>query len=182
MIATMILMMMVSGSQAADLRWGTNAHEFLMDEAFSYESPACLEQLKKGSADVDAFEHQFSLELSYQHAMRAPYQSVETARTKMLAFIAQAYKDAREALARGDADTSCFQRGRGLHPIQDSTSPVHEGFQVWDPYLNPLQILDHGDQPFSKETLEALRADPPRLQRTIDLMRETDTAGMLAPH
>jgi hypothetical protein len=163
---------------AHETRWGSKVHDYLFDLAFAKESESCRYYMKKGSRDVDAFQHQFSLSLSYQHAMRAPNQSISEARRKMIQFIENEYADAREAEEEGRLADSCFARGRALHPVGDSTSPVHEGFQVWDPYFKPWQIAQHGDTPTSKENLKALLNDPDRLMKTKFLLIKVDAAGM----
>ena len=161
-----------------EVQWGTEVHHSLFRMAFPFESPTCIKQMQRGSDEVDSVSHQFEAGLSYQHAMRAPTQSVESARLQMKQFIKETYYVARRLLSNGNQAQSCFERGRALHPVQDSTSPAHEGFQVWDPIGNPSQILEHGDQPFSQETLAKLLADPDRLERTISLMRVVDANGI----
>lgn len=168
----------ISAAFADPVDWGTNAHNALFDLAFPRVSESCRDRMREGSAQVDAFKHQFSLALSYQHAMRAPFQTPAEAEALMTAFIETEYRNARAQAAQGRPAESCLSRGRALHPVQDSTSPAHEGFQVWDPYFHPWQVLEHGDQPFSKETWQALQKDRARLKRTLSLMRSTDQTGM----
>jgi hypothetical protein len=165
-------------AHADPVNWGTDAHAALFDRAFPGERADCRERMREGSEQVDAFEHQFSLELSYQHAMRAPWETPEQARRLMLAFIGDEYARARASAREGRSADACISRGRALHPVMDSTSPAHEGFQVWDPYFRPWTIADHGDQPLSKENVAALQADPARLARTLRLMRDIDRAGL----
>ena len=36
--------------------------------------------------------------------------------------------------------------GQALHPVMDSTSPQHQGWQVWDPH--PADVFDRESQPW----------------------------------
>ena len=92
-----------------------------------------------------------SPENSYQHAMRAPGQSVGAAAQLMRSFIDREEQAARSQAesARGlialgnpsapggedyivNAMTEAIRHiGHAQHPVADSTSPTHAGFQVW---------------------------------------------------
>jgi hypothetical protein len=55
--------------------------------------------------------------------------------------------------------------GKALHPVMDSTSPMHEGWQVW----HMLQDwVFHGNAHGSLEGLGALTSD--KMQQTKDLI------------
>jgi len=71
--------------------------------------------------------------------MRERGESVEDARIRMEAFIAHELRRAQQ-----DPRNAFFYYGRALHPIMDSTSPEHEGFQVWSPFRNPFRAARHG--------------------------------------
>lgn len=162
---------LVQRPEAAEL-WSEEAHHYLLRSAFESEDPNCVTQMQDGSDDIDSLINQLKPELSYQHAMRAPGQSASEASELMQEFIRITYDQARLARDQGHWLTSCFMRGQALHPLMDSTSPVHEGFQEW----HIKDAYKHGDSPFSQETLKDLINDPMRLNRTIELMQKTDQA------
>lgn len=112
------------------LSWSTRVHHSMIQHAFGdEENMECLAAMKRGSDYTD--ESQFQEPgLSYMHAMRAKGQSVSDAAKKMREFIEQNFQLARRA---PDAEQRCFYRGVALHPVMDSTSPAHSGFQQWDP-------------------------------------------------
>jgi hypothetical protein len=100
-----------------------------------------------GSASVDGIANQFG-DSSYMHAMRAPGQTAADAKAKACRFI----KDHLAIYNRYKSDPFprmqryAFQAlGEAMHPVIDSTSPVHSGWQVWDPLHNPSQIFEHGE-------------------------------------
>jgi hypothetical protein len=82
---------------------------------------------------------------AYQHAMRAPWESVATAQSEYQNFINNAESrasNAAQTARRFAADDNMLSAlsylegavtdiGRAQHPIADSTSPPHSGFQVW---------------------------------------------------
>jgi hypothetical protein len=75
---------------------------------------------------------------SYQHAMRSPLQSVASARAEMERFVREKVNAARNMaiVARRECDVEKLKKavtlfGEGMHPVMDSTSPSHSGFQVW---------------------------------------------------
>jgi hypothetical protein len=82
---------------------------------------------------------------SYQHAMRAYYQSVATAQALATAFVNGLVNDAikwntkaRAMAASGqinlavlDESYAIYDIGEAQHTIADSTSPPHAGYQRW---------------------------------------------------
>jgi hypothetical protein len=157
--------------------WSTEAHNYILERAFEGLSPDLVAYLEEGSASVDAFSNQFSLENSFMHAMRAPNQSIADAKAKACHFIQDhlaiynLYKNSSPKLA--------YQAlGQALHPVMDSTSPVHQGWQIWNPYANPSQIFDHGDMPGSQEMLGNLLDVDGLLEETI---RRVNAARSGAP-
>jgi hypothetical protein len=166
--------------------WATSAHDLLIERAFPAASQECLTQIKAGSAFVDRLENQTPSN-AYQHALRQKSEKKEFARSKMATFIQYHYELAalenRQALlATHNTEAilhhlrACFERGVGLHPLMDSTSPAHADFAIWsltdiDGWLSTLQ---HGDSPLSIETEAALIRAPDLLTKTIGLMRLWD--------
>jgi hypothetical protein len=55
----------------------------------------------------------------------------------------------------------------------DTTSPAHQGFQIWSPF-DLLNVLKHGAFPSSIEDLSHLLSSPDEIKRTIGLMKLID--------
>lgn len=108
-----------------------------------------LKIIQAGARSVDgdgfgpiAFMSAQSSGTSYQHAMRAPGQSVPEAKALYEQFINE-HLTAALTIARAARETSsAYYRCRGLHaalfelgiathPFEDDFSPAHHGFQVW---------------------------------------------------
>ncbi len=87
-----------------------------------------LKQFKEASRYVDEFQE---ANLSYLHAMRAPGQSAEEAQRLMNDFISKKVADYKRLMSEGKTDDAYFALGMAMHPIMDSTSPSHKGFQEW---------------------------------------------------
>ena len=132
-------------------KWPTSIHNQIIDKAFPNLSPAQRQILKNVSANQDGVMNGGqSKDLSFEHAMRAPGQSVADAQAKFSDFVST-----NEAVANNsqiyfsDPDTemteinseSLAAFGEALHAIEDSLSPAHAGFQVWD--YNPAHVLHH---------------------------------------
>jgi len=151
--------------------WSTEAHNWIIQQAFAGLPPDLLQYVEEGSASVDAFSNQFG-DSSYMHAMRAPGESVADARARACRFL-------KDNLSRynlyKDAPYSSLQQlayqalGQALHPVMDSTSPSHSGWQVWNPLGNIAQIFEPGDMPGSREMLGDLT--DPLLQETLRRIR-----------
>lgn len=151
--------------------WSKEAHEAIIRAAFPSLPKQYLDQVMQGSADVDAPANQIPfIGDSYQHAMRDKGQSVENAKSKYCQFIQanfrefQLFKDNPNPKIRNRA----YRRlGRALHPLMDSTSPAHAGFQEW--HLE--DFLSHGGSSYSNEDLNTLPAYlPATLNRINSLM------------
>jgi RHS repeat-associated protein len=146
--------------------WSTPAHNAIIQTAFPDLWVLNIEAIEDGSASVDALFNQGS-STAYQHAMRAPTQNPAEAKRLMCKFIKdnlQEYKRLMNSHDGRDEWLAYQALGRALHPIMDSTSPAHIGWQVWDnPILDPAEILQHGSLPSSIEDMKDL---------TPELMRE----------
>jgi len=147
--------------------WSEAAHNEIIRLAFPNLSPSDLGAIMNGSADVDSPIYQIpGVGDSSTHAMRDPGQSIEDARKNYCKFIRDQIgiynKYKNKYLMQNYAYRSL---GRALHPIMDSTSPAHRGFQTW-----PLNdILVHGTGKYSIEDLKDL---PPYLSETLKLIDE----------
>jgi RHS repeat-associated protein len=153
--------------------WGTEAHNAIIQALFPGLTWGQLLAVERGSAEVDSPTNQGPA-TAYQHAMRAPNQSAADAQRRMCAFVNgnlgtyRALFDSPNVVTQYNAYVAL---GRALHPIMDSTSPAHSGWQVWDePLLHPGEIIPHGNGMGSIEGLNALT--PALLQETLRRARD----------
>ncbi len=108
---------------------------------------------------------------SYMHGMRAPGQTEEEARNLMNKFIDEKVKEYKELMAQGRQGEAYFRLGEAMHPLMDSTSPSHEGFQVWhSPWSSPRHAWD-GYEHRTRETMDVFNSNPRFMNRSIDLIR-----------
>ena len=117
-----------------DGRWSKEVHNRILTGAFKgLLDSRQIKILQSASAYVDKGQ---SREGSYKHAMRSPGQSAEEAKQLMNEFMD---KKLNEFMTK-DGDEALSAIGEALHTIMDSTSPVHEGFQVWLGVDTPLGL------------------------------------------
>ena len=183
--------------------WETDAHHEMVNNLFSIDhskSFGCCSinlaaAMKDGSDEVDGagdHKHRFldaqSEALAYQHAMRAPNESVALARARYERFVAEKIQlaEVEAVFARKNNDCELMRRafanlGMALHAFSDSLSPSHHGFQVWyGPHAIPsglywsgyaLYALDHHNQ----ETLSVYH----NLQNGVDTAIRTKFGGVI---
>jgi RHS repeat-associated protein len=120
-------------------KWPTDIHNDLIDRAFPNLTPAQRQILKDVSKQQDSvLDGGQSNELAFEHAMRAPGQSVADAEMKYNDFVDGSEEKAFQIQYYGsDNDTklnpaALAEFAKALHAVLDSTSPSHAGFQVWD--------------------------------------------------
>lgn len=89
--------------------------------------------LKKASKFV---ENDQGTSGSFKHAMREAGQSIEDASEKMEGFISEK----KSEFISKHGNEALFALGEALHPIMDSTSPAHEGFQVWEGFGSRTKV------------------------------------------
>jgi len=115
-------------------KWPTEIHNAIINGAFGGLSNAQRGVLRAASARVDSYmSGGQTAALSYQHGMRAPWQTASEARGLADNFIANHNKTAG-ALAKqagGVTNAALDAFGGGLHTVTDRTSPEHKGEQVW---------------------------------------------------
>ncbi len=138
-------------------KWPTSIHNRILDAAFPGLSDAQRQLLKDASSNTD-FNNRVNgrdpqaPENSFLHAMRGPEQTVEDARALMGGFIADNEKAAAAAQSahaakggQGLANDALTPLGNALHPVMDSSSPGHAGFQQWTGSgLFGQKLLAHG--------------------------------------
>jgi hypothetical protein len=140
-------------------------------------NPILLAAIEQGSASVDDPANQGPSN-AYKHAMRAPGQSIADAQGKMCQFVSDnmaGYNGGNQSNIR-DQIIAFRDLGRALHPIMDSTSPAHSGWQIWNnPILHPLETIPHGNAHGSIEGVDALTQA--LLQETLNRMQSAMAGG-----
>jgi RHS repeat-associated protein len=87
--------------------------------------------LNDGTDWADANEHQTG-EFSFMHEMTDDAANNVDSKMKAIAFIRKYYSLGLVELKKGgDIRLAYMYLGIALHPLQDATSPVHAGWQVW---------------------------------------------------
>jgi RHS repeat-associated protein len=168
----------ISGTDHFGL-WSEQAHDWILLNAFPGLDPQLLQYIEDGSASVDAIWNQFG-DSAYQHAMRAPGQSAADAESKACQFINDhlaAYNQYKYDPSPRMQQYALQSLGEALHPIMDSTSPAHAGWQVWNPGSNWSQILLHGNMPETLENLTILRMNTDILQETVQRIHAALDSG-----
>jgi RHS repeat-associated protein len=155
--------------------WRTHIHNRLIEETFSGLSRREQDYIELGSLHVDVCFQDRGY--SYMHAMRAPNESVGHAERMMQQFTRQHLQNyeiyALLGEAFGDEELvaeSYFELGMALHPVMDSTDPLHEGFQIW------WGLLDKRGREHIRD--EPIDISQEQRQRTIRSMIKTINNGM----
>ena len=132
-------------------RWPTSIHNKIIEQAFKGTlTPDQIQILKDVSAQQDSILGGGQANaLSFQHAMRAPGQSVAEAAADYQYFVSMNEEAATKAqvsfwiAGNPEFSNDALKRfAAALHAILDSTSPAHAGFQVWD-WRNPALVWRH---------------------------------------
>lgn len=148
-----LLAEMKAGSRQADSFW------------LGYQNPENAFMHSQSSAVLDpkkSCEKQNRLVKRYIELYRLKMQQVDNFRAKGQQAWADMYeRDAYNTL------------GFALHPVMDSTSPVHSGFQSW----RSRDFYKHGDFWASQEDLSYLLSHPETVNETIDLMLNAMKTG-----
>jgi RHS repeat-associated protein len=114
--------------------WPTSIHNLIIRSAFGFLPSNLRMAIERGSRFADTLQDP---RFAYIHAMRNKNQHPEVARKLMEAFIRDRLKRFQCESERGNLEEAYFALGEALHPVMDSTSPTHEGFQWWD-YLRRM--------------------------------------------
>jgi RHS repeat-associated protein len=131
-------------------RWPTGIHNQIIDSAFPNLTAHQRQILKDVSANQDGLLNGGqSGPLSFQHAMRGPGESADDAKAEYDAFVSlnedMAFQTQMSFWAAGNpglSDDALAEFAAALHAIEDSTSPAHAGFQVWE-WWNPKLVWQH---------------------------------------
>lgn len=146
--------------------WATDAHNYFIDIVFRNLDPAIRDIIKNGSAHADSMEFQDPAH-AHMHAMSSSAMTPAQAKRAMCQYIKDNMSDANDAKNNNDAHY-WFLLGMALHPVMDSTSPSHEGFQEWHGVM--ADGSKHGPWPSSLENISVARR-PEHSKRTTDAMR-----------
>lgn len=147
--------------------WATDAHDYFIDTMFSSLAPAIRDIIKSGSAYADKPKFQ-GPDYAHMHAMSSKSMSAIESRKNMCDFIKKYMGAANDAQLAGTAHY-WFYIGMALHPVMDSTSPSHEGFQMWHGTFSDLK--KHGPWPTSLENIDVAK-HPYHMKRTLQRMRD----------
>lgn len=109
-------------------KWPEEVHNSIIKAAFPKLPPGAIIAMQKGSAYADTFQDP---QYSYMHAMRAPKQSTEDAAGLTDTFIMWKAAEYKTLMSQGKTDAAYEALGMAMHPLMDSTSPSHEGYQEW---------------------------------------------------
>jgi RHS repeat-associated protein len=130
--------------------WPTSLHNQIIDAAFPNLTAAQRQILKDVSANQDSIlSGGQSGPLSFQHAMRGPGESVADAEADFNYFVSMNEDQAMKTQISfwlsgktGYSDKALAEFAAALHAIEDSTSPAHAGFQIWE-WWNPVLVWKH---------------------------------------
>ena len=100
------------------------------------------------------------------HAMSSDALSAAQSQRAMCTFIQNKMSDADDEKRKNSA-LYWFYLGMALHPVMDSTSPAHAGFQRW----NGIRADGHKHGPFPTSLeKESIARQPGHTLRTVELM------------
>jgi RHS repeat-associated protein len=148
--------------------WSTEAHNYFMGQMFPGLPAEAWNGLVAGSAYADALKHQ-GPEFAFMHAMSSSAMNAAQSRAKMCDFIKEQRGRYTMFAQRGDSYQAFFALGMALHPVMDSTSPAHEGFQMWRGIAQDGHR--HGPSPMSLEGLKTAK-QPRHTNRTLQRMND----------
>lgn len=99
------------------------------------------------------------------HAMRCPGQTVGEAKRKTEKFIEKMMQRSERLKCEGKTEEANVAQGMALHPIMDSTSPSHEGFQEWEGVLFHVPSA-------TRHVYRERNIDSKTKQRTVDIIKD----------
>ena len=127
--------------------WSPGAHDAMIQHALKGKASAsCIEQLQVSSRKFDKATQ--SAAESYKHAMRREGESVENAKSKTAAFIRSRLETAKDLAKKGQCYSAMDALGQALHPIMDSSSPMHTDSSGNPKEWNPLWPVGHSPNDF----------------------------------
>ena len=140
--------------------WPTGIHNRIISEAFRGLPENLIWAVEDGSRYVDTFQGPKD---SYMHAMRSKGQTIADAQQAMEHFIEKHFNKFKCEKEKGNLYDAFFELGIALHPVMDSTSPTHRGFQIWNG-LNDLPGHALGEREINGQQM---RDTLKRIDRTL---------------
>lgn len=101
-----------------------------------------LDALDRATVYADGDEFQTGA-YSYRHGMRNEGETISQAMNKADDFVRTQFMKGKALLKKGKIAEAYFEFGKGLHALQDATSPAHGGFQKWDGKEGLSDIYNH---------------------------------------
>lgn len=160
-------------------QWSTEAHNYFIERAFPQLGDSARAAIKEGSRAADSLLYQGGSS-GHMHSMWGESGSLQQMEQKRGQFITQhakeferLYTQAVEARTKGlDQYAERLERqawteyGKALHPIMDSTSPVHN--QQWNAGSDWRK---HGEKSWWNNSQEGMGAARPYEQETVRRMQ-----------
>ena len=143
--------------------WSEPIHNKIIKEAFKHLPESQRNQIEKGSAFADTHQDK---KFNHMHAMSQKGESAESANSKMQDYINEHMNNYTTLKETGQFEKAYFELGMALHPIMDSTSPFHEGFQVWE------GILNNSGYNLAKHWLQERNISNDQVAKTVQRMKE----------
>jgi hypothetical protein len=147
--------------------WSTQAHNYFLRQMFPGIDPAMLSALEAGSAAADGMKYQNAGHV-HMHAMSSDNVSSAESRRRMCQFIKDKRALYQTYAQHGLPYSAFFEMGMALHPVMDSTSPVHRGFQLW----RYRDAGNHGGNQPGLPSMEDVDTAPKYLDETLQLMQK----------
>jgi len=148
--------------------WSKEGHHFYIDSYFGTTlSPQALKAIKDGSDYADSAKFQLPGS-EHMHAMAASGSTVAEAKERACRYFKKMMSTYKLNLQNGRMRDAYFALGMALHPVMDSTSPVH----AWKTFNLFTDSNHHGDMPGTSENLSAAQR-PVNEQRTIEAMMKS---------
>lgn len=147
--------------------WSTAGHDNFISNMFPGMDAKYLDAMKAGSAKADSALDGYQLPInSFMHAMTSSSVGTLDSNTRMCGFIKAKMGEYQMYMKAGMQKEAFYQLGMALHPVMDSTSPAHQGYQYW----SMSHIFQHGIWPSSLENKRDIT--PAILQNTLKKMND----------
>ena len=161
----------------------TDAHNRLIDYGFPDLGERERQWMYRGSRRADEYFLGYQdPEYAFMHAMSSDVLSAYESCMKLNEFVKNGVARYHGYLAAAERMRAVGNRGMAgiytrdaydtlgfaLHPVMDSTSPVHRGFIRW----RFRDFIKHGNFPFTEEDLSTLEKSPELMKEAADLMKK----------
>jgi RHS repeat-associated protein len=142
--------------------WSPDAHDILVQLALGPcgVSPLDISLIQAGSRDVDK-RHALDPKYANAHYMAMRGQSADAAIAGANAWTSWYEQDAQDAWNDKDYDDAMFTLGQSIHPVMDSTSPMHVNLKTGKPKTWPTAGNAPFHSPFEGLGFEDITMIPP---------------------